>query len=368
MSDGSSSLYLDIYHQGKRKYEFLNIHLSNKRKFAEQDKVKRELAEKIRIKRDNELLVQKSVSFEKKTGQDNILLALDKLISEKNSMSFAWSAVKKHLIIFSGKKTKLCFDQISEQWILDFQSYLLKKISINTAFNYLAYLNFLFKTATRNKIIKSNPFGHIPKNLRIKKQRENQRVFLMLHEIEKLAKTEVEKNKEEYKRIFLFCCFTGLRWSDANCLKWNSIMSINNNGRQEKAIHFRQEKTENIQSLPLSKQAIEILELQGNNGSEFVFSKIYKSVVVQGSKGALVNMNKFLSGWTEKAKIKKHVTFHASRHTFATLALTYGAGLYTVSKLLGHQSVITTTIYAKVVDELKINAVAKLPNLNTINL
>ncbi len=60
---------------------------------------------------------------------------------------------------------------------------------------------------------------------------------------------------------------------------------------------------------------------------------------------------------TKRAGITKHVTFHMSRHTCATMLLYYGADLYTVSKILGHTSIKTTQIYAKVVDDTKVRAV-----------
>ena len=59
----------------------------------------------------------------------------------------------------------------------------------------------------------------------------------------------------------------------------------------------------------------------------------------------------------EKAGIEKHVTFHVSRHSYATMMLTIGVDIYTVSKLLGHKNVATTQIYAKIIDQKKIDAV-----------
>ena len=74
-------------------------------------------------------------------------------------------------------------------------------------------------------------------------------------------------------------------------------------------------------------------------------------------------MGRRLKEWGVESGVGKEITFHASRHTFATLALTYGADIYTVSKLLGHHSIKTTQIYAEVVDEKKVKAVDLIPEV-----
>ena len=73
-------------------------------------------------------------------------------------------------------------------------------------------------------------------------------------------------------------------------------------------------------------------------------------------------ISKPLERWIKSAGITRHITFHCFRHTFATLQLTNGTDIYTVSKMLGHTNVKTTQIYAKVVDEKKEKAA------NTIKL
>ena len=78
-------------------------------------------------------------------------------------------------------------------------------------------------------------------------------------------------------------------------------------------------------------------------------------------------LGRVIDRWAKEAGITKHVTFHCARHTFATLELTMGADLYTVSKLLGHTSVSTTQIYAKIVDQKKKEAVNLLNDLFTNN-
>ena len=77
----------------------------------------------------------------------------------------------------------------------------------------------------------------------------------------------------------------------------------------------------------------------------------------------LATVEKHLSIWAKDAGVNKHVTFHVSRHTNATLMLSYGADIYTVSKILGHTSIRTTQIYAKIVDENKRKAVNLIPEI-----
>jgi site-specific recombinase XerD len=73
-----------------------------------------------------------------------------------------------------------------------------------------------------------------------------------------------------------------------------------------------------------------------------------------------------MKSWLKAAKIKKRITFHCSRHTFATSLLTAGVDLFTVSKLLGHKSISSTAIYAKIVDQKKNDAVNALQRLEAI--
>jgi integrase len=72
---------------------------------------------------------------------------------------------------------------------------------------------------------------------------------------------------------------------------------------------------------------------------------------------------KILKKWIQTAGIQKKVTFHVSRHTFATLSLTYGAELYTISKLLGHSNIKVTQIYADIINEKKREAVESIPSI-----
>jgi len=365
MKDGSSSLYLDIYHEGKRKYDFLNIHLSNKRKFSHEDKEKRELAERLRVKKTNELLNQETITFDKKNTQEDFYTYFEKFIKEKNKTPAYWDALLLQIKSFSKNKENLSFVKITDDWLLEFQKYLLSKVSNNSALLYMNCLNDSLKTALRKKIISQNPYNSIPKSKRIKRKNV-EKTYLTIKELESLSKLQTDSISKQFRQVFLFCCFTGLRWSDVNRIKWNNIIGINKNGKKEKVISFKQKKTKQVEYMPLSKQAINILDnvklVSKNN--EFIFNEIADMIDERSDNAVLRKINRELKVWAEEAGIKKNLHFHVSRHTFATMSLTYGVDLYTVSKLLGHKDITTTTVYAKVVNEQKEKAVAKLPKLN----
>ena len=103
---------------------------------------------------------------------------------------------------------------------------------------------------------------------------------------------------------------------------------------------------------PLSEQAVKILaEVKSSSKSELVFDALPQKQVI----------NNWLKKWVKSANISKNLHFHSARHTFATLCLTSGIDIYTVSKLLGHTRIDATQIYAKIIDEKKQKEVQKFP-------
>lgn len=100
-------------------------------------------------------------------------------------------------------------------------------------------------------------------------------------------------------------------------------------------------KTATPNYLPLSKQATAWMPERGEAAdSDNVFARLPKGQY----------LNDLIKAWEKKAGLSKHVTFHTSRHTFATLMLTLDVDLYTTSKLLGHKNIVTTQIYAKIIE------------------
>ena len=177
-------------------------------------------------------------------------------------------------------------------------------------------------------------------------------IHLALEEIRKLSNTSCAN--DQVKSAFLFSCFTGLRYSDVDALTWDNI--------RDGYIEFSQKKTGDAERLPLSDEARRILKRQeAAKPSPNLHRTFPENAVFFMPKQSVVD--KQLKKWAKDAGITKTISFHKSRHTFATLALSSGVDLYTTSKLLGHRNIQTTQIYAKVVDEKKKQAVAMLPTL-----
>ncbi len=180
-------------------------------------------------------------------------------------------------------------------------------------------------------------------------RRDSQRTYLEVHEIESLIKTHCMN--EEVKKAFLFGCFTGLRLSDIKSLKWDNV--------KNNQLIIDQQKTKESLYLPLSKTAMEILTMKRTK----IIPLPNANVFILPSEP---HIWKVIRNWYQNANLQKKISFHTSRHTFATLSLTSGVDLYTVSKLLGHTSIKHTQIYAKIIDQKKIEAINMLPKIEVI--
>ena len=181
------------------------------------------------------------------------------------------------------------------------------------------------------------------------KQKETEREFLTLEELKALYNTECEL--PQLKPAAIFSALTGLRWSDILNLTWTELQYSEINGHFIRFIH---EKTDRPQTLNISQQAADILGYPRNKEDK----------IFQGFKYSAWTSLK-LSEWIMRAGITKKITFHCFRHTYATLQLSLGTDIYTVSKLLNHKNVKTTQIYAKVIDQRRKEAAERIPNLGT---
>ena len=155
-----------------------------------------------------------------------------------------------------------------------------------------------------------------------------------------------------------------------NCLRWSEIIRKKVGDEIQYFVYFEQEKTEDIEYLPLSEQAVETIKEREEAAkheikSAYVFPAIKEPD--ETKKKMWNRVDRALKSWAKKAGLnKKEMSFHTARHTFATNVLEHSedGDLWTVSKLLGHKSISSTQIYAKVRDRKKTAAVKSLPKLN----
>jgi integrase len=224
--------------------------------------------------------------------------------------------------------------------------------------------------AVRQKIINRNPWHDVPPSQRLR-MKDIFRSSFTIEQLQLLANTPTKIDKQ-YKQAYFFSCFSGLRWSDVNPLRWDEIIIKEIDGQKNYFLYFEQEKTEAIEYLPMSDNAIDIFkerqrEAMNETKSPYVFPKIKE---VEGTRNCYTKVHHALKMWAKKAGIEpKKLHFHSARHSFATNVLESSAegDLYTVSKLLGHKSITTTQIYAKVRDNRKQSAVKALPRIEFNN-
>ena len=365
ISGNRQSLYLDFYpaiphpETGEpTRREFLGLYLFDKAKNPidkQGNKETLQLAEQIRQKRENYLNkpeiytgYEKEQLKIKEQGEQNFVTYFKKLADKRKASNHDnWVSAYNYLEIFT--KGNLKFADLNEKFCIEFKEYLLTTksnksnkvtLSQNSAVSYFNKLKATLKQAYKD--------GYLPSDLNGKiqpiKQAETQRNFLTIEELNSLVKTEC--NNPLLKRAALFSALTGLRFSDIKNLVWGEMEYIEGNGY---FIQFKQQKTKGVEMMPISEQAYSLL-----GERKEPTNKVFEGLTYSAYE------NKHLSQWIGAAGITKDITFHCFRHTFATLQLSKGTDIYTVSKMLGHRELKTTQIYAKIVDESKRKAADKI--------
>jgi len=213
-----------------------------------------------------------------------------------------------------------------------------------TIHSYFKFITAVLNKASSKGLIAVNPVAALETRERPQGQ-SPEKTFLTLDEVSRLIDTPCPAYPI-LKNMFLFACFTGLRGSDVKALTWKKV--------DDNMIGTTMQKTQKAIYIPISNNARRWLPERGSAGPQ---DKVFTGYPTVNT------VCRTIDKWAKDAGIDKHVTFHIARHTFATLSLEYGADLYTVSKLLGHQRVTTTQIYAKIVDKKKEEAVNLIPDL-----
>ncbi len=354
LANGSVSVYLAINVNGRRTYDYLKLYLVPETDQAAKLQNKQTMEAVYAIKAQRILQITNGAAGIKKDLRNKMRLVDWLKIYQDRQVNKGKRGAKRWVrtIIFviegydGGKDATLA--DIDHQWLTDFMIYLMNdyvtykktKLTNGTVDNYLRCLKAAFNVAVEEGIMPTNPMLALDRSHL--KGTTYEREFLSVEEVKKLIDTPCRR--PDIKGAFLFSCFCGLRISDVRSLQWKHVVTAGG----KMYLKITQFKTRRPLSIPLSRQALRWMPERGNaEEDEYIFPPLSKNMTV-------------LDDWAKEAGINKHVTFHVSRHTFATMELTMGADIYTTSKLLGHTSVATTQIYAKVINSKKEEAVSLL--------
>lgn len=354
LSDGSQSVYLDIYRDGKRQYEFLKLYLIPETNAAAKAQNKATLAAVNTIKSQRIIELTNNVAGLKNTSQRSRLLLLDwmqtyKESQEKKGVRGSDKLISNTINVLRAFDEKAAMRDINRDFCLAFIDYMRnvyvsasgRKLSQFSCVSYFGCFRGALNAAVREDIIAENPINKLNTDEKIKMP-ESKREYLTIDEVKTLIDTPCRR--EDIKSAFLFSCYCGLRISDVLALKWKDVDCTGEQWR----INIIMQKTRQPLYLPLSMQARKWMpERNGAAEEDSVFATL----------SCEDTCNVQIKPWVREAGITKHVTYHTARHTFATMLLTLGADLYTVCKLLGHTDVKTTQIYAKIINKKKDDAI-----------
>lgn len=360
MSKGRKRIYLDFYppipHPGTGKTtrrEFLDLYLFDKPLSPadrEHNKETKLLAENIRAKRQIEIQ-NGHYGFIDRSKKNVDFVRYFRDLAEQRKTSKGnydnWLSSYNYLSAFTNGN--LLVSSLTEHFCNDFRDYLQttgklnnknERLSQNAAHSYFNKFKAAIAQAVKDKILTQSPLETVASI----KQGETKREYLTQEELEKLAATECEPSL--LKKASLFSVLTGLRWSDLTALTWAQIQYSEAEGY---FIRFKQKKTKGEETMPISETAFRLMG-DRQNATDKPFGDLTYSAW----------LNSKLKVWVLKAGITKDITFHCFRHTYATLQLSKGTDIYTVSKMLGHKDLKTTAIYTKIIDEKKREAAERI--------
>ena len=342
-ADGSTSLRLDIFHDGKRTIETLK-HLKLAKpsnvKDREDNKELLRKAEAIRLARTVEL-EGNNYNMENEAGKKTIITewmqAYIDTYNKKDKRNMQGALNRFSTFLMESHRAGLTFGNLTALIIEDFIDFLEVKSTGEGASSYYTRFKKMLKNAYRKRVLKENILDLVERKVKGKAKKKD---TLTLDELKTLSTTPTESL--EVRRAFLFCCVTGLRWCDVKSIKWANINLKN------RLMSLTQSKTEEVVTNHLNDTAIKLL---GPADKPLV-----NVFVLPTANGA----NKTLKAWVKRAKIGKAITWHNARHSFGTNLILNDVDVLTASQLLGHTSMKHTQRYVKAADEMKQRATDKL--------
>lgn len=249
--------------------------------------------------------------------------------------------LKDHL-----KTSDIYLSQLTYKFIADFELYIKnyqpldyhKPCGQNTVMKHIERFRKIINIAIKYEWLEKDPFAKF-KPVFTKTNKE----FLSAQELAKIENKQFSIQRLQYvKDLFVFSCYTGLSYIDVMNLTPNNLsLGIDNRFW----IYTTRQKTDDGVRIPLLPTALSILKKYETSPQALAQVKLFPTISNQ-------KLNSYLKEIADLCGIQKNLTFHLARHTFATtITLTNGVPIETVSKLLGHNSIRTTQIYAKVIDK-----------------
>jgi len=246
----------------------------------------------------------------------------------------------KAYIRYKYRTDDLLLTQLNHKFITEFEHYFrtVRKCNHNTTIKYLKNVKKVVYLAVKNDWLRKDPFDKF--SVKIKPVKRD---FLSEEELKGLEDLNLDVPRlDQVRDIFIFSCYTGYAYVDvAKLTKENIVRGIDG----ENWIYSDREKTSTKSNVPLLPKAQEIIEKYKDHPECLERNTILPVISNQKT-------NAFLKEIALLAGIRKNLTFHLARHTFATtVTLTQGVPIETVAEMLGHKDIRTTQIYAKVVEK-----------------
>jgi integrase len=237
------------------------------------------------------------------------------------------------------KLTDIDIKKIDHSFLADFDFYLrsVRHCNNNSAVKYIRNFGKIIRICLANRWITYDPFLNYKNKIKTV-----DRVFLSTEELELMANKKLATDRlSQVRDIFMFCCFTGLAYADVKKLRRGDIITGLDG---EKWVTIKRQKTNTPSRIPLLPTALNILQRYSDHPHCEFSGRVLP--VLSNQK-----MNSYIKEVTDFCGIKKPITFHIARHTFATtVTLLNGVPIESVSKMLGHTNIQTTQHYAKILD------------------
>ncbi|WP_289773266.1 site-specific integrase [uncultured Duncaniella sp.] len=367
-ADGNQVYYTDGAMAGKPKYkvkhvrkkENLNLYLyANPKDQRERMQNRNTLAfaEKTRFEREQRFLEDREGYKFRRDTNVNFLDFFQKFINESrnapshlNGSKVALNRFKSFLAEtpkYLAYSTYIRPDQLTPEMMREFADYVNARGYGQGPLTIFNRFKRVVKLAFEQELMRKNPCDGIV--IKFDKMAINKE-FLTLEEIEKLVATHYPQENSIIQRAFLLTLFAGIRYCDVSRLTYRNV------DYSTRTLRFEQKKTRGRSNhshvvIPLSDALIELIGYLPDNATPDTLIFDLPTYIA---------CNNALGTWVKHAGIKKHITWHCGRHSFAVNTLSAGANIKTVSSLLGHSTLSMTERYLHVIDSQKEDAINSL--------